>query len=170
MVRRLGAVLAATVVVAALTAGFGGSAGAQTPSAFSCSFSVTPTNLPATGGTVTVSGVAPGSTVVRVFLDGVLVATTTSAPVTGAFTVTLVITASGEITVALDGYPSTPCIGVGGEQVERAVQVAGSSAARLPTTGANETRPIVLVGLTALSLGTVLVVATRRRTRVHGRS
>lgn len=157
--------------------------GAQT-TVFSCSYSVSPTTLPPEGGLVTVSGVAPGSTTVRIFLDGVLAATTQSAPVTGEFSAEVFITASVEISVALDGYPSTPCIGVGGETVERdgtgsntggrsntGIVVGGASAVRrnLAYTGSSDTRPLVLLGVGALCLGLVIVVAARRRTSVHGR-
>jgi LPXTG-motif cell wall-anchored protein len=179
MRRRLGALIAASVVVLGVAGVLASSAGAQTPpptTVFFCSYSVDPTTLPDTGGTVTVSGVAPGSSVVRIFTDGTLAATTTSAPVTGAFSATIFITASVEVSGALDGYPSTPCIGVGGETVERdgnanstTLRVLGSTATRLPTTGANDTKPIVLVGVSALALGLVLVVAARRRAGVHGR-
>lgn len=178
MRRRLGALIAATVIALGVVGALGATAVAQTPTSFSCSYSVSPTTLPDEGGFVTVSGVAPGASVVRVFVDGVLAATTTAAPVTGAFSVEVFISATSEVSVALDGYPSTPCIGVGGAEVERGdtnqngrttIRVAGTSATRLPTTGANETKPIVLAGLGALAFGLVLVVAARRRTGVHGR-
>jgi len=174
-------ILIATMAVAAL--GLAAPAGAQVQ-AFSCSYSVDPTTLPATGGTVTVSGFAPGSTTVRIFTDGVLAATTQSAPVTGAFSAQIFITASVEISVALDDYPTTPCIGVGGESVDRGgngtngtnsgtngIVVGGVSTARsnLAYTGSSDTKPVVLLGLGALCVGLVLVVAARRRTRVHGR-
>lgn len=151
-------------------------AGAQTQ-VFSCSYSVDPTTLPVGGGLVTVSGVAPGNTTVRVFLDGVLAATTQSAPVTGTFSTQVFITASVEISVALDGYPSTPCIGVGGESVEQdgnggnGIIVGGVTATRrsLAYTGSSDTRPFVLLGVGAVCVGLVLVVAARRRSHVHGR-
>ena len=169
-------ILIATMAFAAI--GLAAPAGAQIQ-VFSCSYSVDPTTLPATGGTVTVSGVAPGSSTVRVFTDGVLAATTQSAPVTGAFSAQVFITASVEISVALDGYPTTPCIGVGGESVDQdgngsgssGIVVGGVSAVRrnLAYTGSSDTKPIVLLGLGAVCVGLVLVVAARRRTRVHGR-
>lgn len=178
MRRRLGALIAAALVTLVAAGVLAAPVGAQTApvtTVFSCSYSVGPTALPDAGGFVTVTGVAPGSTIVRVFVDGVLVATTTSAPVTGTFSVTIFITATVEVAVALDGYPSAPCIGVGGAEVEQdgngTIRVAGNAVARtrLPTTGANETKPIVLVGLGAIALGLVLVVAARRRTSVAGR-
>lgn len=171
-------VLIATIALGAV--GLAAPAGAQIQ-VFSCSYSVDPTTLPPTGGVVTVSGVAPGSSTVRIFTDGVLAATTQSAPVTGTFSAQVFITASVEISVALDGYPTTPCIGVGGESVERGgtgtgtgtggIVVAGASAVRrnLAYTGSSDTKPFVLLGVGAVCVGLVLVVAARRRTRVHGR-
>jgi LPXTG-motif cell wall-anchored protein len=166
-------VLIAAASLAAL-GGLGAPAGAGVSRTFSCSFSVSPTTLPPGGGTVTLSGVAPGSTVVRVFLDGQLAATTTSAPVTGEWSVQVRITSSVEISVALDDYPETPCIGVGDENVGRNPQpgtiiVGGRTATRLALTGSSDTRPFVLIGLGAVCVGLVLVVAARRRSRVHGR-
>ncbi|MFA5884663.1 MAG: LPXTG cell wall anchor domain-containing protein [Acidimicrobiia bacterium] len=173
MRKRLGA-LGALVVLALATAGvLAAPAGAQTASGFSCTYTVGPTALPPGGGPVTVSGTAPGSTTVRIFVDGALVATVPSAPVTGAFSATVVITGAVEVAVALDDYPSTPCIGVGGAEV-----VAGGGGAnatgvnatgRLARTGSSGTKPVVLAGVAALSLGLVLVVAARRRINVHGR-
>lgn len=180
MRRRWGALILIVAVTSVVVGGFASPSGAQT-TVFSCSYSVSPTTLPPAGGVVTVSGVAPGSTTVRVFLDGVLAATTQSAPVTGVFSVEVFITASVEISVALDGYPSTPCIGVGGETVERdgngnrtnntGIVVGGVTASRsnLAFTGSSDTRPMVLIGVGALCLGLVIVVAARRRTSVHGR-
>jgi LPXTG-motif cell wall-anchored protein len=173
----------ALILIAAMALvviGLAAPAGAQVQ-VFSCSYSVDPTTLPATGGTVTVSGVAPGGSTVRVFTDGVLAATTQAAPVTGAFSAQVFITASVEISVALDGYPTTPCIGVGGESVDQdgngngngsnGIIVGGVSTVRrnLAYTGSSDTKPFVLLGLGAVCVGLVLVVAARRRTRIHGR-
>jgi len=177
MGRRWGTRLSTIVAVAALSVAglvaLPAPAGAQTGGsgdAFTCNYSVDPTVLPIGGGIVTVSGVAPGTTIVRVFLDGVFAASTQSAPVTGAWSVDVFITASVEITVALDDYPATPCIGVGGENTDTGVLVGGSGGRRrLPFTGTSETKPFVLAGLGAVCLGLVLVVASRRRTRVQGR-
>ena len=179
MRRRWGALLASIVIATAVAIGAIGAvapAGAQV-TVFSCSYSVNPTALPPGGGFVTVSGGAPGGTTVRVFINGALAATTQSAPVTGAFAVPVFITASVEISVALDGYPSTPCIGVGGENVEQdgnggsGIIVGGVSTTRrnLAYTGSSDTRPFVLLGVGALCVGLVLVVAARRRSHVHGR-
>lgn len=169
--------LVSVAIAAAVAIGATGAAapaGAQT-TVFSCSYSVNPTTLPVGGGFVTVSGVAPGNTTVRVFTNGVLAATTQSAPITGAFSTQVFITASVEISVALDGYPSTPCIGVGGENVEQDgngnIIVGGVTTTRrnLAYTGSSDTKPVVLLGVGALCVGLVLVVAARRRSHVHGR-
>lgn len=175
-VRRRWGALIITGITAAIALGVVGVAApahAQTQ-VFSCSYSVNPTTLPATGGVVTISGVAPGSTTVRIFINGVLAATTQAAPITGAFSADVFITASVEISVALDDYPTTPCIGVGGESVDRdgngTIVVGGASASRnLAFTGSSDTRPFVLLGLGAVCVGLVLVVAARRRVSVHGR-
>jgi len=89
------------------------------------------------------------------------------------------ITASVEVSAALDGYPSTPCIGVAGESVERSVGrdgeiiVGGVSTTttrrKLAFTGSSDSRPFVLLGVGAVCVGLVLVVAARRRSHVHGR-
>jgi hypothetical protein len=162
-------VLAALCVVATAAGAVPAGAGVvPVPGEFSCSYSVTPTTLPPGGGTVTVSGVAPGSSIVRVFLDGELAATAPAAPVTGEFSVDVFITASVEISVALDDYPSTPCIGVGGANTN--IDVTGSAGRRrLPFTGSSDTVPVALLGASAVCLGLVLVVASRRRTGVQGR-
>jgi len=182
MAKRAASVLVAVLLAGSMAIAFAPSVSAQTTpttSPFSCSFSVSPTTLPPGGGVVTITGVAPRSTTVRVFLDGVLAATTVSSPVTGAWSVSLLVTTSVEISVALDGYPSTPCIGVGGEQVERggggnsgSIVVGGASAQRsnLAFTGSSDTEPLALIGFGVLSLGIVLVVAARRRAHVHGRA
>lgn len=166
MRRRFGALLAATMTSIAFAAGIAQPAAAQT-SEFECTFSVPTTTLAAPGGSVTVSGTAPGSAFVRVFVNGVEAATTTAASGTGAWSVNVVITATSEVTVALDGYPTTPCSGVGGQ----GVFVGGISATKnLSLTGSSATRQLVLIGIAALSIGIVLVVGSRRRLHVHGRA
>jgi hypothetical protein len=161
---RLGALGAAVVAALALLTA-GSVAGAQTQT-FSCSFAIDTTALPAPGGPVEVRGTAPPNSTVRIFVDSVLRTTVTSAPGTGAFVATIVITATSEVTVGVDGYPTTPCIGVGGVNLARPTV----SATGLALTGASGTRQAVLVGVAVLSVGLVLVVATRRRSNVLGRA
>ena len=143
---------------------------------FSCRYEVGPTVLPPGGGFITVEGTAPGSSIVRVFLDGAQAAVTTAAPGSGFFSVDLFVTRSVEIAVAVDDYPNTPCSGVGGSGTGRGrgtVTVGGGGAAgsgQLAGTGASSTGRFVLIGLAAIVLGAAFVVATRRRDGVRGRS
>jgi hypothetical protein len=134
--------------------------------AASCSYTVEPTALPA-AGTVTVSGVAPGSTQVEVQVDGVTVTTVQSAPVTGAWgPVTIPIRATSAVSVALpESYATLPCIGNGGTEVVK-VMVGGSSAS-LPRTGSSGTGTTVRVALVAIGVGFVLVVGAGRRRRAR---
>ncbi len=163
-----------TVLVALLAAGLlGAPAGAQTQPVFSCSYTVGPTTLPPGGGFVTVRGTAPGSSVVRIFADGRLVAVTTAAPVTGAFSAPIFVTGSVEITVALDDYPNTPCIGTGGGGAGGGGSGTGTgtgsgSGSNLAGTGSSGTGALVRFALVAVGLGLVLAVAARRRHEAQG--
>ena len=144
-------------------------AGAQTQ-VFSCTYDVAPTTVGPGGGVVTVQGFAPGTSIVRIFADGVLVATADAAPTTGFFITEVFVAATVEITVAVDDYPGTPCIGVGSEGAGQIrVGPGGLNRGRLPTTGGSGTSTAVLAGLCALSVGLVLVAATRRRAGIRGR-
>jgi hypothetical protein len=161
----LGAVLVALLAVGLL----GSPAGAQSQAVFSCSYTVGPTTLPPGGGFITVQGTAPGASVVRVFANGRLVAVTNAAPVTGAFSVQIFVAGSVEITVALDDYPNTPCIGVGGGGGSQGggtgvgVGVGSGTGSNLAGTGSSGTGTLVRIGLVAVGLGLVLAVAARRR-------
>lgn len=151
---------------------------------FSCTFSVLPAGpLPPGGGTVVVSGTAPGSSVVRVFFDpagadGPELVATAASSASGAFSATFFVPTTGEILVAVDDYPSTPCVGsptVAGTVVTRGAPgatVAGVTATTrsLPRTGSSGLRAEVLGGVAALAVGAVLVVAARRRASVRGRT
>ena len=163
---RLGAV--STLVMAALFAIglLGAPAGAQSQEVFSCTYSVGPTTLPPGGGFITIEGTAPGASVVRIFADGNLVAITNSAPVTGAFSAQVFVTGSVEISVALDDYPNSPCIGTGGSGGSQGGGGSGSGSgtgSNLASTGSSDTGTLVRVGVIALGLGLVLAVAARRR-------
>lgn len=164
MRRLLATVTVATALLgaAALT---GPSAGAQP---LTCTFTVSATVL-ATGGPVDVSGTAPPSTQVSVFLDGVLAATTTSAPVTGAWgPVPVTVTATSAISVSIaPTYGTTPCIGIAGEQVE-VVRVAGATAS-LPRTG-SDTGQTVAAAAALVGVGLVLLVGARRRRAAQQRA
>ena len=148
-------------------------AGAQTTTTsttipFTCDFTTTPETLPVGGGTVSVKGTAPGDTDVHITVtsttDGTQTATAHSNATTGAWgPVDFHITSTATVSVTLAPfYPATLCIGPASVAVE-------SAAAALPRTGSNDTKPFVLIGAALLVVGTVLVVATRRRERTRGR-
>ena len=61
------------------------------------------------------------------------------------------------------------CTNVAGTVVTRiTVQTAPQTVAKLAFTGSSETPTYLLIGFGALAVGVVLVVASRRRSRVHG--
>jgi LPXTG-motif cell wall-anchored protein len=66
--------------------------------------------------------------------------------------------------VAQTDYPPTPTTGPIAGGVEPVAQPAGAGAAagRLPRTGASSTPSLVLIGVAALVVGLVLVLAVRR--------
>ena len=168
---RLGAVLTMTTVALFAVGLVGVPAGAQSQAVFSCSYAVGPTTLPPGGGFVTVVGTAPGASVVRIFADGNLIAVTNSAPVTGEFSAQVFVTGSVEISVALDDYPNTPCIGAGGTGGNQGGGGGGTgtgTGSNLANTGSSNTGTLVRAGLIALGLGLVLAVAARRRHEVRG--
>jgi LPXTG-motif cell wall-anchored protein len=162
-VRKLLTIVAISVVGAALWGGMT-TAGAQTTAVFTCSYTLSTTALPAGGGPVLVSGTAPKDTDVFISVNGSVVATAHSDAVTGAWgPVQITITATSTIAVSVaPNYPATPCAGPATVSVEAAT-------AALPRTGSNDTKPFVLVGATVLIVGVALVLAARRRERVHGR-
>jgi LPXTG-motif cell wall-anchored protein len=163
--------IAAIVVIGAVV-GLGAMlspAGAQT-STDVCTYNVSPTIFGPNGGTVTVQGVAPGDSTVRVFADGELIATVQSDPVTGNFSVSFFIARSVEITVSIDDYPATGC-GIVGQGVIRGPGARGSGAAgSLARTGSSGTGDIVMVALALIAAGAVLLVATRRKDTIRGRN
>jgi len=59
---------------------------------------------------------------------------------------------------------ATDCIGPGGQTV---IRIAPAAAARLAFTGSSNTMRNVLIAFSAIAIGTVLVVGTRRRNRVN---
>jgi LPXTG-motif cell wall-anchored protein len=141
-------------------------AGAQTTTdGVQCTYEVDPTVLPPGGGNVTVSGTAPGSSTVWIYADGHLVATSATNPGTGAFSVTIFLAATAEISVSVNNYPPSPCVGVGSNVVHRdpnGVTVRGLTAT-LPQTGSSDTGWMTVVGAVAVMGGLLLVVAARRR-------
>lgn len=149
-------------------------AGAQTTTTTvpqSCIFTVTPTTFPALTTfpkDVTVSGTAaPDGATVTVFLNG-LATTPTTTVVSGAFSVVISIPASGTVvsvslTAAYAGACATP---EGLPSVVVSAEAVQAQKAALAFTGSNDTPSYVLVGIAALVLGAVLVVAARRRSQV----
>jgi len=158
--------LMCTVAIAALGALFwgGATAGAQTTQAFTCNYTLSSTALGQGGGPVQISGTAPGSTTVHIFVNGTEVLPAVESSPTGTWgPVTLNITATSTIAVNLGAsYVTTPCVGPASVSVEAAT-------AALPRTGSNDTKPFVLVGITILVVGLALVFAARRREHTHGR-
>jgi LPXTG-motif cell wall-anchored protein len=158
------------------------SAGAQTvdPAASLCTVtSVVPTEVPAGGGLVTVNGTAPEGSTVVFFFNGVAV-TPAVTQVVGPdlqFSIGANVTPPGDVSVSFftapGGYPLNPCLNVAGENVFR-ITVSPASVTRPPAaaaqalafTGSNNTPSYLLVGVAALVLGAVLVIAARRRSQV----
>jgi LPXTG-motif cell wall-anchored protein len=135
---------------------------------FTCSYTVSPTTLGPDGGTVTVTGLAPGSSVVRVFADQQLVAVVNS-DVDGNFFAQFDVTESVEIAVGVDDYPVTPCVGVGNNTAGATPGGVSTGRGNLPRTGSSNTGQYVLVGLACLAAGAVLVAAGRRWNTIRGR-
>jgi hypothetical protein len=169
-VRRIIAAAVAVGIVAAgllLTAG-PASAGADSgddseSSEIVCTFTVSPTTL-AGPGEVTVSGVAPPGTEVTIFVNGQEVAETTADEDTGEWSVVIAVSSTSDITVGTENtYPTEPC-----EPGVVRVTV-GAAARRLAVTGSSGISAGALVGIAAIVIGTVLLVATRRRAGVRAR-
>ena len=168
IVRKLLAILAITAF-GALAWG-GATAGAQTPTTtttaaptvFICTYELSATQVAAGGGSVQLTGVGPADANVKIFVNGVQVASAHTDATTGAFgPVTITITTTSTVSVSVDNYPATPCIGPASVNVE--------AAAALPRTGSNDTKPFVLIGVALLVVGAVLVLAARRRGHTRGR-
>jgi LPXTG-motif cell wall-anchored protein len=148
-----------------------------------CTFSATPNPVAALPANVTVAGTAPGGVTVEMFVNG---STTPSAsqvlpatPDPGSFSFPLTVTANNtqvdiNYTYGDQNAYVQGCTDVAGTVVTRiTVQAAGEqvvkpAAAALAFTGSNNTPTYVLIGVGAVVIGLVLVVAARRRSRVHG--
>jgi LPXTG-motif cell wall-anchored protein len=175
------------------TNGSAGSGGVPPAPPGVCTFDVTPNPVPSVPFQVTVTGTAPttDNTHVVLFVDGV--AATPNAPSdvvatdpgpTGAYTLLYTVTTmpaggagvplSVNFTFGNQNAYSSGCTGPGGEVVVR-VTVAVSpanvtkpaeQAAALAFTGSSDTPSFVLIGIAAIVVGAVLVVAARRRKQV----
>jgi LPXTG-motif cell wall-anchored protein len=145
--------------------------------------SVTPNPITALGTQVTVTGTAPSTdnTTVVLYANGIPATANgagdvVSQPVTdGTFTLKYTVTAapvdlSVNFTFGNQNAYTAGCATPGGEVVVRvtleAEQVTKPPAAALAFTGSSDTPSYVLIGIAALVVGTVLVVAARRRKQV----
>ncbi len=141
-----------------------------------------PVLVPATGGSVTVTGTAPsgfGTVTVTLFVNGNSAGSQTVGS-GGTFSFTVTVVPGDQITVGfatLAGSAYTAVCGTAAGVTVLGVQaqVAAASASRSPVqvesalafTGSSNTPSYVLVGVAALVLGLVLVVAARRRSQVN---
>jgi LPXTG-motif cell wall-anchored protein len=145
-----------------------------------CTFAVDNSGFPAS---VTVTGTAPGANVhVQVFFqaDGSAtnsIVASTNLPTGGAFSLSFAPSGAGNVTVNYtygngNAY-TTGCTAPGGvttvraEAVSRTNPTPAAAAAALAFTGSSNTPSYVLIGLAAVVLGIVFVVAARRRSQVN---
>ena len=164
------AVVAALAVLVAAPA----LAGAQstTTVAPSCVFTVSGNPVPNPPGfpaNVTVSGTAsPVGATITAYLDGVA-ANTTTVKSDDTFSMVVHVTGEANLTVGLsfglNGYTGT-CATPSGELVVR-IRAAEAAKAALAFTGSSNTVSYLLVGLAAVVLGFVFVIAARRRSQIN---
>jgi LPXTG-motif cell wall-anchored protein len=145
--------------------------------------SVTPNPITALGTQVTVTGTAPSTdnTTVVLYANGIPATPNGAGDVVtqlvtdGTFTLKYTVTAapvdlSVNFTFGNQNAYTSGCATPGGEVVVRvtleAEQVAKPPAAALAFTGSSDTPSYVLIGIAAIVVGTVLVVAARRRKQV----
>jgi LPXTG-motif cell wall-anchored protein len=145
--------------------------------------SVTPNPVPGFPTQVTVTGTAPNTdnTTVVLYADGVPAVVNGAGDVVsqlvtdGTFTLKYTVTAATDISINFtfgnqNAYTSG-CATPGGEVVVR-VDVKATEAAKpaaaaaLAFTGSSDTPSYVLIGIAAIVVGAVLVVAARRRSNV----
>jgi len=167
----------------AQTNGSTGSDGVPPPPPGDCTIlSVTPNPITALGTQVTVTGTAPSTdnTTVVLYANGIPATANgagdvVSQPVTdGTFTLKYTVTAapvdlSVNFTYGNQNAYTSGCATPGGEVVVRVTLEAeqvSKPAAALAFTGSSDTPSYVLIGIAAIVVGTVLVVAARRRKQV----
>jgi len=158
------------------------SAGAQTVPPVSCVIlSVTPATVPAGGGTVTATGTVGADVHLTLFAQsppgtGATVAIKEQDVTAGAFSISGTVGGAADISLGTSTIGDNAYIGgcatPGGETVVR-VNVEGANvtrpaqpAAALAFTGSSDTPSYVLIGLAAIVVGAVLVVAARRRSHL----
>jgi len=160
-------------------------AGAQTvpgegapPVPGDCTFDVTPNPVAALPANVTIAGTAPAGVTVELFVNGSTTAsaskTLAASPDPGSFSFPLTVNTDNtqvdiNYTYGNKNAYVQGCTNVAGTVVTRiTVQTAPQTVAKLAFTGSSETPTYLLIGFGALAVGVVLVVASRRRSRVHG--
>jgi LPXTG-motif cell wall-anchored protein len=160
---------------AAMLAAPGGAQVQQPPPL--CTIAVTASGT-TPGSTVSISGTAPASTLVTVFMDGPdandaqQTATSASAPADnaawGPVSFTMPVAGTYNFTAQLpERYGSAVCLGPNGETVIP-VQVAGASTA-LPRTGSNNTSRYVIAAFSLIAIGAVFLIGAKRRREAHSR-
>ena len=144
--------------------------------------SVTPNPVPSFPAQVTVTGTAPSTdnTTVVLFANGSPAVANGATDVVsqavtdGTFTLKLTVTAETDLSVNFtfgnqNAYTAI-CALPGGETVVRVVAEAAAvsrpAAQQLAFTGSSDTPSFVLIGIAALVVGAVLVIAARRRSQV----
>ena len=143
-----------------------------------CTFTVDSSAFP---GSVTVNGTVPGADVhVNVFFQAAAggannIVASTDLPTGGNFSLSFAPSGLGNVSVNYtygnkNAY-TTGCSGPGGITVEAAAvsrtNPTAATAAALAFTGSSNTPSYVLIGLAAIVLGIVLVVAARRRSHIN---
>jgi len=141
--------------------------------------SVTPNPVPSFPQEVTVTGTIGADVHLTLFAQsppgtGPLAVIGEEDVLAGAFSISGTVTAASDISLGTtfgnEGAYTGGCATPGGEVVVR-VDVAGTTASKPPAaalafTGSSDTPSYVLIGIAALVLGAVLVVAARRRSQV----
>jgi LPXTG-motif cell wall-anchored protein len=117
---------------------------------------------------VTVAGTAPRDAEVRVFVGGILQASTHSSATDGSFAATFFLSRTSEIGVSVDDHPTLGC---GVDAVGQAAVPGGAQGAAPGGTGSNSGLPrtggaavgiSAVIGLALALLGSGLVMAARR--------
>jgi LPXTG-motif cell wall-anchored protein len=177
----LGALFAFPMLAAGAQSGEGGVAPA--PPGDCVILSVAPNPVPAFGTQVSITGTAPNGVTIVLFANGSPATANSGTDVVSQlvtdntfslkYTVNSAVDLSVNFTFGNQNAYTAGCATPAGEVVVR-VDVAGQAVTRTPTaqaqalafTGSNDTPSYVLVGVAALVVGGVLVVAARRRRSV----
>ena len=127
---------------------------------------MTPNPVPAFPATVTVSGTAPTGVHMVLYVDGLPVSEQDVTDNTFSLSANLTQASdiSANFTYGDENAYTAGCATPGGEVVVRVKSAEATKS--LAFTGSSNTPSYVLIGLAALVLGAVLVVAARRRSQV----